>query len=197
MATIYKTEGIILSHYDIGEADKFINIFTKDFGKISLMAKSVRTAQSKLKGHINTGSRVRIMFTGGTKNMRLTDIEENFNFLAGAPDHASHYAMLAALRLTDRMVQGSEQDDGVWNLLCGFMDFLRQGGVSAAAPLAPSAEKVFGVRLLVHLGYIDGARQVELEDITDTGGWSSAFMRAAGASQIAKLLDDGIYASGL
>ncbi|MEK7647382.1 MAG: DNA repair protein RecO [Patescibacteria group bacterium] len=194
MAAIHKTEGIVLSHYDIGEADKFINIFTKDFGKISLVAKSVRTAQSKLKGHINTGSLVRLMFTGGMKNARLTDIEEHSNFLAGAPDYAARYAMSSALRLVDRMVQGSEQDDGAWNLLCGFMDFLRKGGTLSAAV---ATEKVFGVRLLAHLGYIDGAQQPELAKVVDYGGWNNVCVQAASASQISKLLDDGIYASGL
>lgn len=194
MVTIHKTEGIILSHYDIGEADKFINIFTKDFGKISLVAKSVRTAQSKLKGHINIGSLARLMFTGKVKNARLTDIEERFNFLAGAPDHASRHAMSAALRLVDRMVQGSEQDDGAWDLLSGFMDFLRKGGALSSVAMA---EKVFGVRLLAHLGYIDGARQSGVNGVIDSDAWSNIHIQAAGASEISRVFDDGIYASGL
>ncbi|MBI5045711.1 MAG: DNA repair protein RecO [Candidatus Niyogibacteria bacterium] len=194
MAAIHKTEGIILSHYDMGEADKFINLFTKDFGKISLVAKSVRTAQSKLKGHINTGSEARLMFTGNSEYMRLTDIEERLNFFAGAPDLAARHAMSSALRLVDRMVQGSERDDGIWDLLRGFMDFARKGGVFSSAA---TAEKVFGVRLLAHLGYIDGALRSELKEVVDTGGWSDVFVSAVGVFQISKLFDDGIYASGL
>ncbi|KKU23266.1 MAG: repair protein RecO protein [Microgenomates group bacterium GW2011_GWA1_46_15] len=38
------TEGIVLKRMNVGEADRFVTIFTRDLGKISALAKGVRTA---------------------------------------------------------------------------------------------------------------------------------------------------------
>jgi DNA repair protein RecO len=46
------TKGIVLSRINYGEADRIIKFLTPDHGKISVMAKGVRKAKSKLAGGI-------------------------------------------------------------------------------------------------------------------------------------------------
>ena len=45
----YKTEAFILGSISTGEANRFIDIFTKELGRIRATARSVREERSKLR----------------------------------------------------------------------------------------------------------------------------------------------------
>lgn len=82
MAAYYGTEAWVLSSRERGEADRLITLFTKDLGRIDAYAKGVRLAKSKLKGHLNLFSRVRVVITpasprgeAGKEYWRLLDAE--------------------------------------------------------------------------------------------------------------------------
>lgn len=49
---IYSSEGIVLARKNFGEADRILSVFSKDQGRISLLAKGVRRPKSKKRGHI-------------------------------------------------------------------------------------------------------------------------------------------------
>lgn len=48
----YSTEAIVLATKDYSEADRILVVYTKDFGKLSLIAKGVRKTKSKKRGHL-------------------------------------------------------------------------------------------------------------------------------------------------
>jgi len=48
----YKTKGIIFKRTNLGEADRILTIYTKDFGKIKVIAKGIRKIKSKLAGNL-------------------------------------------------------------------------------------------------------------------------------------------------
>lgn len=48
----FSTKAIILKRYKIGEADRLLLTFTEEVGKILVVAKAARRAESKLAGHI-------------------------------------------------------------------------------------------------------------------------------------------------
>ena len=49
---LYRLQGIILRRRDLGEADRLLTVFTRDRGKLNLLAKGVRRAASRKAGHI-------------------------------------------------------------------------------------------------------------------------------------------------
>ncbi len=49
----YRTSGIVLRQYPLGEADRIVSILTPDMGKVRAVAKSVRRPKSKLRGHLD------------------------------------------------------------------------------------------------------------------------------------------------
>ncbi len=55
----YSTEGIVLSRKNFGEADRILVVLSKDFGKISLIAKGIRRIKSKKRGHLEIFSKVK------------------------------------------------------------------------------------------------------------------------------------------
>lgn len=48
----YKTKAIIIKQYEVGEADRIIVVFSREFGKLVLKARGVRKILAKLKGHL-------------------------------------------------------------------------------------------------------------------------------------------------
>lgn len=48
----YKTEGIIIKRKNFGEADRILTVFTKNQGKIKIVAKGVRKISSRRSSHI-------------------------------------------------------------------------------------------------------------------------------------------------
>lgn len=59
------TQAIVLRRTDYGEADRILTLLTPDFGKLSLLAKGVRRARSKLAGGIELFSVSEITFIKG------------------------------------------------------------------------------------------------------------------------------------
>lgn len=49
---IYRTEGIIIRRTNFGEADRLLTIFTKDYGKIKVLAKGIRRITSRRGGNV-------------------------------------------------------------------------------------------------------------------------------------------------
>ena len=111
MYTLHQTEGVILAAHDMGEADRFYTVFSRDHGKIEVFAKSVRLEKSKLRYHLRSCARVRISFVEGKNMFRLTDAEE----LESPPEDELSYAMARrAAQFLERMVAGQERDLSLW-----------------------------------------------------------------------------------
>ena len=49
MFTHYRTKGFILKKRNQGEANQLFTVFTKDFGRIEILGKSIRKITSKLR----------------------------------------------------------------------------------------------------------------------------------------------------
>ncbi len=61
----YSSEGIVLSRKNYGEADRILSVFSKDFGKLSLLAKGIRKIKSKKRGHLEIFSKIKFSAING------------------------------------------------------------------------------------------------------------------------------------
>jgi len=48
----YKTEAIVLKRVSFGEADRLVTVFSRNRGKLTLLAKGIRRLTSRKKGHL-------------------------------------------------------------------------------------------------------------------------------------------------
>ncbi len=80
---LYKTEGIVLHQFDLGEADRIITYYTRDRGKVKAVAKGVRRARSSLAGSTQLFTYADLLIYSGKSLDRLnqTDIKESFSKL--------------------------------------------------------------------------------------------------------------------
>ncbi len=113
----HRTNAFILKEAQIGEADKIFTLFTEDFGKIDVLAKSIRKIASKLKGGTPLFSISEIGFIMGRSRRTLTDavlingfedIKQNLENIKIARDIAW---------LIDNLIKGPQKDDRLWQLL--------------------------------------------------------------------------------
>ncbi len=75
-----RSEGVILSHRNFGEADRLLTIYTRDFGKLSAIAKGVRRPRSKKAGHVELGSLCKVFIAKGKNLDLLTEVESRYSF---------------------------------------------------------------------------------------------------------------------
>lgn len=82
-------DAIILSRKNFGEADRLISAFSRDEGKIKIIAKGVRRSKSKMAGHIEPFSYGKYFLAEG----------KNFYILAGAETLNSNSKLSSNLNL--------------------------------------------------------------------------------------------------
>lgn len=72
---LYTSEGIILARRNFAEADRIIDIYSKNKGKLSLIAKGVRKPGSRKRGHLEIFSRINFQAANGKGMGVLTEVE--------------------------------------------------------------------------------------------------------------------------
>lgn len=71
----YSSEGIVLSRKNYGEADRILIVISKDFGKLSLLAKGIRKIKSKKRGHLEIFSKIKFSAVKGHGMDIMTEAE--------------------------------------------------------------------------------------------------------------------------
>lgn len=74
-APTHFTQSIILKKIPLGEADVLVMAFTKDFGKIKLLAKGAKKIGAKLAPYLDVLNKSEIGFVEGKQFLRLTDCD--------------------------------------------------------------------------------------------------------------------------
>jgi DNA repair protein RecO (recombination protein O) len=72
---IYRTEGVVLRRQDLGEADRLTTIYSRDYGKLRLVAKGVRKPRSRKAGHLEPFTRVSLLIARGRELDIITQVE--------------------------------------------------------------------------------------------------------------------------
>lgn len=162
----YTTPAFLVFQAQSGEADKFLYLYTKDFGMVHAIGKSVRVLQSKLKSSLEEGNFLSASLVRGRDIWRLTDttIEEKLPFPG-----KEFNLFLKILRLLKSMVAGEEKNEKLFLVLQETFEFLRQS--KTPEKMLPALECVAVVRILDALGY--GREEVDwgistTETITET-----------------------------
>lgn len=62
---LHRTECIVLRRRDLGEADRILTIFSRERGKLRVVAKGVRKTHSRLAGHLEPFARTNVLLAEG------------------------------------------------------------------------------------------------------------------------------------
>ena len=113
----YNLEGFVLRRFSLGEADRILTVFSREKGKIKLVAKGVRRGKAKLAGHLEPFCEVRLRVIKGksldiiigaeaTKHYDITSLEQDAL--------SSAYLMCEIL---DRMLPEEQPNEPAFELL--------------------------------------------------------------------------------
>lgn len=117
MTTHYKTQAFVFKRSDINEADRVFSVFTNDFGRLDIFAKSIRKNISKLRGGMDIFYMSQIEFIQGKNRKTLTDATaiEKFGNVTSDPKRFKIAGDVADIM--DNFIIGQEKDAEIFSLL--------------------------------------------------------------------------------
>ena len=113
----YRTKGFVFKKVDRREADQLFSIYTKDFGRLEILARAIRKMTSKLRSGIEIFNLSEIEFIQGKNYKTLTDaiVIEKFKNLR---EDLERLDVAHSIRqVLDDLIKGQESDENIWNLL--------------------------------------------------------------------------------
>ena len=113
----YRTQGLILEKEDREEADQLLTIYTKDFGKIKILAKAVRKISSKLRVGAEIFYLSDIEFIQAKRQKTLIDAVAVEKFKNLRQDLNRLKVAYQIARSVDGCIKGPEADERIWSLL--------------------------------------------------------------------------------
>jgi len=150
----------VLNRMEVGEADRILTVFTKEFGMLRLFARGVRRVSSKLNKFLNLFSYGRFGFVSGKDTWHLVDAEDIGRFEDGKLETLGH-----AANFLERFCRGEGKEPGLWEAL---LDFIEN-----------EDELLFYAKSLALLGYLD-----EKEIQSDRKDLAKLVSRAIARSQL-------------
>jgi len=143
----YTVNAIVLRRTDLGEKDRILTIFTREFGKLSAVAKGARRPGSKLSGTSEPFVYGKIMLASGRDLDVVTqaEIKESFPHIR-AEIHAVAYGVYF-LELVDRFVEDRQPNLDLFDALLSALYVLENGTDPELTA------RFFELRLLSILGY--------------------------------------------
>mgnify|MGYP001558278616 CR=1 FL=1 len=102
---------------DRGEYDRVFTFYTKDFGKLELLAKAERKIKSKLRGGLELFYLSDIEFIQSKAHKTLTDAILIDDFKTLRKDLERLIIAHKVSEIFDKLVRGQEPDEKIWKLL--------------------------------------------------------------------------------
>ena len=154
----YKSEGIILRRYALGEADRILSILTPDMGKVRAIAKGVRRPKSRLGGHLDLTNLIDFSASRG----RDLDILSEAQVKDGHPDVLSDLSRLSFALYVCDLADSFAQEDMPGRRLFRLVEFTLDALGRAADPWLMA--RWFETRLLDVSGFMP-----RLDDCVECG----------------------------
>ena len=151
MTPLFSTTGFVLRRRAQKEADRVYTLFSRDLGKIDVLARGGRRLHSKLAPHLESFSEVRVFLVDGKAGYTLagSDIEERFVSRGSAIQTA---LFTSARHVVDLVTRWHQEDRLLYDQLLGWMRFCH--GVSDLHPArAGLLTSALGLRMVRHAGY--------------------------------------------
>lgn len=144
---------IVLKKKEVGETDRLYTLYTRESGKMQLVAKGVRKPEAKLAGQLETLMQGLIIVVKGKGTGKIAGAVAEKSFLHLRQDLDILKRVLDTVAVFERLVGGEESDPELFLLL---QNYLELGDVLAREG---KKEKVFLLsdgflfQLFAHLGY--------------------------------------------
>ena len=151
MHHIYTTEAFVIKNLPSKETNKTYFLFTKDLGLVRATAQSIRSAGSKLKGHLEDFYFTRVSLVKGREVWRITGAES----IAQKPFYKNQQKLSVlknVFELLLRLIHGEEKNENLFSVIETFYEYLSNNELSADN--LKNLEVIIVLRVLSALGYL-------------------------------------------
>lgn len=123
---LYTTEAIVLKRKNTGEADRILTLFTKEHGKIRVIAKGVRRIKSRRAGHLELFSRVFVTIHKGKSLDIVTEATRSIDATSISTTHdLTRLAFTYFLcELVDQLTAERQEHADVFTLLKDSLQYI-------------------------------------------------------------------------
>jgi DNA repair protein RecO (recombination protein O) len=142
-----RVEAIVLRHTDWGEADRMLWLFTREIGKVRVIAKGVRKPRSRKAGHLEPFTRVELLLAHGRDLLIVTQAEAIDAYLTLREDLVRVGYASYIVELLDRFTYEEGENTTLYRLLAETLSRLNKEAQPAFAV------RYYEVRLLDQVGF--------------------------------------------
>jgi DNA repair protein RecO (recombination protein O) len=154
----YSSEGIILARRNFGEADRILSVFSKDMGRIFLIAKGIRRPASKKRGHVEIFTHLKYQAVSGKSLPIMTEAEVISDFKKVRKSLNKISLAYYFMEVTGKITHEGESNKKLFDLLLSNLKELEN------TRLLKDLKKEFILKLLVLLGYWPEGKKMEDSD---------------------------------
>ena len=159
---LYTVEGIVLKRHSVGEADRILTVFSRQLGKIRVIAKGVRKTTSRRAGHIEVFSRaVMTLYSGKGMDILSEASSITRGMLSDANATRIGYAYCMC-ELVDQLLADRQEHEDVYMLLSHGLDELLKQNNNEQWQVIVSQ---FVHHLLWKLGFLSSAKRLPHEEM--------------------------------
>lgn len=115
--SVYKTEAVILSRVNFGEADKLLTLFSKHYGKLKALAKGVRRVSSRKGGSLELFNHVGLVLARGKNLDIITEVDLKNSFRIWRKDLIRVGLAYYLVELVDKLTAEGQKNQQVFFLL--------------------------------------------------------------------------------
>lgn len=156
----YSSEAIVLARRRFSEADRILVVFTKSYGKISLIAKGIRKPKSKKRGSLEVFTRVKFAASRGKNLDIITEVEIIDSYNGIRKNLKKVTVAYFFLEVIGRIIQEGEKNEKLYEILISYLNKLRK------EKSLKNLRKEFIYQVLVTLGYWPKGRVMVNPDYT-------------------------------
>lgn len=124
----YSSEAIVLARKNYSEADRILVVFSKIYGKLSLLAKGVRRTKSRKRAHIEIFNRINFSAARGKSLDIITEAEVIDSFSDIKNNLKKVAVTYFIMEVAGRITREGEKHDDVYALLRDYLERLRTNG---------------------------------------------------------------------
>lgn len=109
--------GIVIRKTESGEHHQLVTVYTKELGKVRVLAKGAKKNTSKQAGHLDLFNVVDFVAVPGKNYPLMTQAQSSENFLGIKSTFSKLMAGFFVLESFHRLIYEEEQDLNLWNFL--------------------------------------------------------------------------------
>lgn len=174
MASLRSYESVVLQTHDVGEADRFCVLFTRERGKCAALARGARRLSSRMGSLLLPLRHLTVNLHEKGEGKLITAVSDLDEVTERTQDVTSFVRIAEGVELLLRLTEDDEPLPTVFDLLLQFRDACRDGSPDPVLP--------FHLSLLQCLGILpvtaEDHRFARLSDVSQSFVWSCARHRS-------------------